>query len=212
MVNLPLPVDENFLISWEMVVGLLYGIGVLIFLTQLLVEFYSLRKIIKSKSKIKVDGFELIEVEEAISPFSFFKKIVYNRNLFQPEELHNIIEHEKIHAKQLHSLVLQKSNCSESGIYCRPQCIGKSQRQKIVFTYLIKNNYRRKACSHYQSFLSIINQKTNRYVTHKSIKKIPFLEILYCTSSPCFLYADLSSGGCGAGERSRKSHSSKRCY
>jgi hypothetical protein len=104
MVNLPLPVEENFLISWEMVVGLLYGIGVLIFLTQLLVEFYSLRKIIKSKSKIKVDGFELIEVEEAISPFSFFKKIVYNRNLFQPEELHNIIEHEKIHAKQLHSL------------------------------------------------------------------------------------------------------------
>jgi hypothetical protein len=104
MVNLPLPVEENFLISWEMVVGLLYEIGVLVFLTQLLVEFYSLRKIIKSKSKIKVDGFELIEVEEAISPFSFFKKIVYNRNLFQPEELHNIIEHEKIHAKQLHSL------------------------------------------------------------------------------------------------------------
>jgi hypothetical protein len=104
MVNLPLPVEENFLISWEMVVGLLYGIGVLIFLTQLLVEFYSLRKIIKSKSKIKVDGFELIEVEEAIAPFSFFKKIVYNRSLFQPEELHNIIEHEKIHARQLHSL------------------------------------------------------------------------------------------------------------
>jgi hypothetical protein len=104
MVNLPLPVEENFLISWEMVVGLLYGIGVLVFLTQLLVEFYSLRKIIKRKSKIKVDGFELIEVQEAIAPFSFFKKIVYNRNLFQPEELRNIIEHEKIHAKQLHSL------------------------------------------------------------------------------------------------------------
>jgi hypothetical protein len=102
--NLPLPVEENFLISWEMVVGLLYVIGVLIFLTQLFVEFYSLRKIIKRKNKIKVDGFELIEVEEAISPFSFFNKIVYNRNLFQPEELHNIIEHEKIHAKQLHSL------------------------------------------------------------------------------------------------------------
>ncbi|WP_084404237.1 M56 family metallopeptidase [Flavobacterium tegetincola] len=104
MDHLPLPVEENFVISWELVVGLFYGIGVLIFLTQLLIEFYSLRKIIQSKSKIKVDGFELIEIEEAISPFSFFKKIVYNRNLFQPEELHNIIEHEKIHAKQLHSL------------------------------------------------------------------------------------------------------------
>jgi hypothetical protein len=91
-------------LPWEMIVGLLYGTGVLVFLTQLLIEFYSLRKIIKNNTKIQEDGFELIEVNDAISPFSFFKKIVYNRNLFQPEELQNIIEHEKIHARQMHSL------------------------------------------------------------------------------------------------------------
>jgi hypothetical protein len=102
--NLPLIVEEAPLISWEMAVGLLYGIGVVLFLTQLLVEFYSLRKIIKNQSKIQQDGFEFIEINEVISPFSFFKKIVYNRSLFLPEELQNIIEHEKIHAKQLHSL------------------------------------------------------------------------------------------------------------
>jgi hypothetical protein len=102
--NLPLIVEEAPLISWEMTVGLLYGIGVVLFLTQLLVEFYSLRKIIKNQSKIQQDGFEFIEINEVISPFSFFKKIVYNRSLFLPEELQNIIEHEKIHAKQLHSL------------------------------------------------------------------------------------------------------------
>jgi hypothetical protein len=104
-INVPsLSLVETTDISWEMIVGLLYGIGVLFFLTQLLIELYSLRKIIRKKNTIEADGFTFIEVDDAISPFSFFKKIVYNRNLFQPEELNNIIEHEKIHAKQLHSL------------------------------------------------------------------------------------------------------------
>jgi hypothetical protein len=104
-INVPsLPLVETTDISWEMIVGLLYGIGVLFFLTQLLIELYSLRKIIRRKDTIEADGFTFIEVDDAISPFSFFKKIVYNRNLFQPEELNNIIEHEKIHAKRLHSL------------------------------------------------------------------------------------------------------------
>ena len=102
--SFPVIVEEAPMISWQMAVGLLYGFGVVLFLTQLLVEFYSLRKIIKNHCKIKQDGFEFIEINEAISPFSFFKKIVYNRSLFQPEELQNIIEHEKIQAKQMHRL------------------------------------------------------------------------------------------------------------
>lgn len=95
---------QSNVFSWEIAIAVLYGIGVTVFLTQLTVEFYSLRKIIRRKNRFQSDGFEFIEVNELISPFSFFKKIVYNPNLFQTEELENIIEHEKIHAKQLHSL------------------------------------------------------------------------------------------------------------
>ena len=98
-----IPVEESRF-SWEMLLVLIYGIGVLVFLSKLIIEFYSLRKIIKHKTKKLVDGFKFIEVDEAVSPFSFFKTIVYNPTLFQVEELDNIIKHEKIHAKQNHSV------------------------------------------------------------------------------------------------------------
>ena len=95
--------EENAF-SWELVLIALYGLGVLLFLSKLIIEFYSLKKIINTNNKKQADGCEFIEVTQLITPFSFFNKIVYNPNLFQAEELENIIEHEKIHAKQLHSV------------------------------------------------------------------------------------------------------------
>ncbi len=95
--------EENTF-SWELLLIILYSLGVLIFLSKLIIEFYSLKKIIKTNNKKHADGCEFIEVNQLISPFSFFNKIVYNPTLFQAEELENIIEHEKIHAKQWHSL------------------------------------------------------------------------------------------------------------
>ncbi|CAM4113756.1 M56 family metallopeptidase [Flavobacterium antarcticum] len=104
--------EENAF-SWELVLIVLYGLGVLIFLSKLIIEFYSLKKVISTNNKRQSDGFEFIEVNHLITPFSFFKKIVYNPNLFQAEELENIIEHEKIHAKQLHSVdvLIARMNC-----------------------------------------------------------------------------------------------------
>lgn len=95
--------EENAF-SWELLLIVLYGLGVFFFLSKLIIEFYSLKKIINSNNKKRADGCEFIEVNQLITPFSFFNKIVYNPSLFQTEELKNIIEHEKIHAKQLHSL------------------------------------------------------------------------------------------------------------
>ena len=95
--------EENAF-SWEIVLIVLYCLGVFIFLSKLIIEFYSLKKVISTNNKRQSDGFEFIEVNHLITPFSFFNKIVYNPNLFQAEELENIIEHEKIHAKQLHSV------------------------------------------------------------------------------------------------------------
>ena len=87
----------------ENIVAIIYVLGILIFLIQILLELYSLRGITNNSTKRKLDGFVFIEVDHAISPFSFFNRIVYNPTLFKEEELINIIEHEKIHAAQAHS-------------------------------------------------------------------------------------------------------------
>ncbi len=99
-----LPSVESPTFPWELALSLLYGIGVLVFLMQTLIQLYSFNKIIRNKNVKTFEGLQFIEVDEAVSPFSFFNKIVYNPRLFDSSELKNIIEHEKIHARQLHSL------------------------------------------------------------------------------------------------------------
>lgn len=50
------------------------------------------------------EDFKYIDSEAVQSPFSFFKYIVYNSAVLQPQEVDNIIAHEKVHSGQKHSL------------------------------------------------------------------------------------------------------------
>ena len=68
------------------------------------IQLFSLIKIIHKNKGVKKDGFVFIETQNNTSPFSFFKCIVYNPKTFTQVELDHIIEHEKTHAKQYHSI------------------------------------------------------------------------------------------------------------
>ena len=51
------------------------------------------------------DGiYTYVIVENKISPFSFFKWIVYNPENYNKDELQLILIHEKVHANQMHSI------------------------------------------------------------------------------------------------------------
>lgn len=95
-------VDDSFnyhqLLSWIYITGLVFFMG------KLTLEFLSLKRIL-SKSQIKrSERFTYVETTELISPFSFFNYIVYNPIQFNKRELQQVINHEKAHAKQLHSI------------------------------------------------------------------------------------------------------------
>ncbi|WP_100612485.1 M56 family metallopeptidase [Confluentibacter lentus] len=83
---------------------LIYGLGVVFFSTRFFIQLFSLIKIIHKNKGIKKERFVFIETQNSTSPFSFFKWIVYNPETFSQTELEHIIEHEKTHAKQYHSI------------------------------------------------------------------------------------------------------------
>ena len=84
--------------------ALLYTVGVLGLLTKFGFDFYSLRKLFKGQTSDKQVNFNFIDSRENIAPFSFFKTIVYNSALYNASELQNILEHEKVHSEQYHSV------------------------------------------------------------------------------------------------------------
>ena len=96
--------NEAIEINWYLVFAIVYSIGILVFLIKFAFDFYSLSKILKGKTIQKQADFKFIDVNENIAPFSYFNSIVYNSLLYSDTELENILEHEKIHSSQNHTI------------------------------------------------------------------------------------------------------------
>lgn len=94
---------EPFTINWYYVAGVIYSIGALFFLIRFIMDFLSIRRILKGNKIVKEGRFMLIDSEKVQSPFSFFNYIVFNSAVLQSEELESIINHEKVHSRQSHS-------------------------------------------------------------------------------------------------------------
>jgi hypothetical protein len=90
-------------IDWFQVVTFGYGIVALLLLVRVIVNIYSISRLLKNKVVQKENSFSLIDLKEEITPFSFFKYIVFNSSLYSPNELESILLHEKVHSKQKHS-------------------------------------------------------------------------------------------------------------
>ncbi|WP_294964015.1 M56 family metallopeptidase [uncultured Flavobacterium sp.] len=96
--------EENFEINWSLVLAAVYGIGFLAFMIKFALDFYSLNSVLKGKKIEQQADFKFIDVDENIAPFSYFDYIVYNSSLYTAAELENILEHEKVHSDQKHTV------------------------------------------------------------------------------------------------------------
>ena len=96
--------NEAFEINWYLVFAFVYSIGILAFLMKFAFDFFSLSKVLKGKTIQHQADFKFIDVNENVSPFSYFNSIVYNSSLYSETELENILEHEKVHSAQNHTV------------------------------------------------------------------------------------------------------------
>ena len=96
-------IDKSIEIDWFQIGIYVYGIIALVLLLKVLFNLISLFKVLDNKQVIKEEKFQYIDVNENLSPFSFFNYIVFNSRLYSESELQSILLHEKIHSAQKHS-------------------------------------------------------------------------------------------------------------
>ncbi len=99
--NIP---EETFEINWNYIVLIIYGLGFLALITKFATDFYSLNSVLKGKKIQQEADFKFIDIDENIAPFSYFDYIVYNSSLYSASELESILEHEKVHSDQNHTV------------------------------------------------------------------------------------------------------------
>jgi len=93
-----------FEINWFYIIIGVYALGLAFFGIRLMADVFKIRKMLSGKSVVKEEPFKLVDSPEIDAPFSFFNYIVYNSKALHPQELDNILTHEKVHSKQKHSL------------------------------------------------------------------------------------------------------------
>ncbi|MFV8361432.1 M56 family metallopeptidase [Flavobacterium sp. LS1P3] len=96
--------NEAFEINWYLISGIVYAIGIILFLGKFVFDFYSLNTVLKGKTIQNQADFKFIDTTENVAPFSYFNTIVYNSSLYSSSELENILEHEKVHSDQNHTV------------------------------------------------------------------------------------------------------------
>ena len=96
--------EKTFEDYLPLLTALSYGIGILLLLAKFAFDFYSLNTVLKGKSIQQQADFKFIDTKENVAPFSYFNTIVYNSALYTASELENILEHEKVHSEQNHTV------------------------------------------------------------------------------------------------------------
>lgn len=97
------PAESTPLDLWEIGVLIYISLALILFI-KFLVGIYTLYRLLNTAEIEKKENYYFVKVAKNISPFSFFKFIVYNPKLHLKEELEIIIKHEKTHALQYHSI------------------------------------------------------------------------------------------------------------
>jgi hypothetical protein len=96
--------EEPIEINWDLVLIAIYSLGLAAFLFKFGFDIYSLNAVLKGKKIQQQEDFKFIDINENIAPFSYFDYIVYNSSLYTPIELESILEHEKVHSDQNHTI------------------------------------------------------------------------------------------------------------
>jgi len=120
------PITERSVIEepvdWSLILSSAYAVVTILILLKVGFEIASFFYKIIKLNKQKDTHFTMVYSNSSENPFSFFKYIVINPSLFSKEEYEHIITHERIHAKQFHSIDVLFSKVCCALFWINPIC------------------------------------------------------------------------------------------
>ncbi|MDT0686932.1 TonB-dependent receptor plug domain-containing protein [Autumnicola psychrophila] len=107
-------------INWWNLAGIIYSVSAGLLLCQFAIRLFAILKLIKTHHFKKAEGFNFIKINRITGPFSFFHYIIYNPASHSQRDLEFILQHERVHAAQLHSLDIILANLTTAILWFNP--------------------------------------------------------------------------------------------
>lgn len=130
----PLPMETP--INYLVIVLIVYGIGVFISLIAFLYKISTLKEIIRKGTSHFSDEILITRTSQKLTAFSFFNNVVIDEKL-DHKKAEEIIAHERIHIKQLHSLDLVAYEVCKIIFWFHPIPYLAQQELKLVHEYIV---------------------------------------------------------------------------
>ena len=89
--------------NWPQLIILIYLIGASFLLFRIIIGIVKIDKMKKTGTTIYHDNYSIVYITQHFAPFSYFRTIFINENLIDHTEKSQIIDHEYIHIRQLHT-------------------------------------------------------------------------------------------------------------
>ncbi len=106
--------------DWWQIAGIAYLLIAGFFFLRFCIQLISVVRIIISEKAKKENDIYFIETSEDQLPFSFFNFVVFNSEKHSGKDLKMILQHEKIHARQFHSLDIIAANLAQCIFWLNP--------------------------------------------------------------------------------------------
>ncbi len=97
---------SNGSVAWNMssLLLIIFITGVCFFSGRLIIQFISLKKIQAKAQLINNGEVKLYHLNAGIAPFTFYKSIYLDKNIYNEQELDEVIKHELVHVNQKHTI------------------------------------------------------------------------------------------------------------
>ncbi|PQJ30542.1 hypothetical protein BST92_00675 [Nonlabens arenilitoris] len=100
--------------------GFLYLAVVAFFIGKMIIELNSLYRLIRSGKSVKSGKFVMVTLSRKLTPFSFFHYICYSEKEEPSAALDIILDHERVHARQWHSIDVLVSHLYRAIFWINP--------------------------------------------------------------------------------------------
>jgi len=98
--------SQYVIFDFRFLIRILYALGISLVLGRLILNLVSIFKLIKANEIIKQGDLNLIYIDQVHLPYSFFNYVFLNPSILSETEKKQVLLHESIHSKQLHSIDL----------------------------------------------------------------------------------------------------------
>ena len=205
MVNAPVHINTAYVsvkpgFTIPSLTQILVGIYLLvsfILLIRLIIKLLKLSLLIKKTDKQFTSGIYYCAFD-GTAPFSFFKYLVINKQLYNDSELQQIISHEKVHIRQWHSIDILFAEVAHAILWANPLMVYLKRCIKLNHEYIADGEVINSGVDKKDYQLSILHsslkrfqiyQLTNLYSSSKIKLRIKMMNLKKSSNVTAYKYA-----------------------